>query len=232
MSYILEALRKSDRQRQRGAMPTLQMAPMILPAPKRPSRIYYAALAAVLLLGAGIMIGWLRPWQVELQVSEVEPVAAKLRISAEQQSTPAPLLATPETAANAAQEYSAMDSTAAAQQGVQHARRRAVAKPIATPEIAMPEIVTPENSDRPAGLAQEQRPIPMVELPFQIQREIPDMAVQLHAFSSIPGERLVSINSIRLREGESLTPGITLEKITPEGMIFSYKGYLFQRGIR
>lgn len=72
----------------------------------------------------------------------------------------------------------------------------------------------------------------MDELPLQIQQEIPVMAVQLHAYSNIPGERLVSVNSVRLREGGFLTPDIRLEQITPEGMIFSYKGYRFQRGIR
>ena len=72
----------------------------------------------------------------------------------------------------------------------------------------------------------------MTELPVAIQQEIPAMTVQLHAYASNPSERLVSINSIRLREGESLMLGLKLEQITPDGMIFSYKGYRFQRGIR
>ena len=72
----------------------------------------------------------------------------------------------------------------------------------------------------------------MAELPPAIQQEIPAMTIQLHAYSSNPTERLVSINSRMLREGGSLAPGIRLEQITPDGMIFSYKGYRFQRGAR
>jgi hypothetical protein len=35
-----------------------------------------------------------------------------------------------------------------------------------------------------------------------------------------------------LQEGEDLAPGIRLEQITPDGMIFSYKGYRFRRGVQ
>ena len=101
----------------------------------------------------------------------------------------------------------------------------------------MPDKSMPDNfiSGKPtsiAGVAQEQKAIPFGELPAQIQREIPAMTVQLHSYSSNPSERLVYINSTRLREGDSLMPGLSLEQVTPDGMIFSYKGYRFQRGIR
>jgi len=86
--------------------------------------------------------------------------------------------------------------------------------------------------EKTASPAQEQRAIPMAELPLPIQQEIPAMTIQLHAYSGNPSERLVSINSRMLREGGSLTPDLRLEQITPDGMIFSYKGYRFQRGVR
>ena len=76
MSYILEALKKSDQQRQRGATPTLPTAPVAIAAPKQPVFLYYGLLAAVL-LAAGIMIGWLRPWQAEQPTAASEPLAAK-----------------------------------------------------------------------------------------------------------------------------------------------------------
>lgn len=58
------------------------------------------------------------------------------------------------------------------------------------------------------------------------------MTIQFHAYSSIPANRMVSVNSMMLHEGESLMPGLRLEQITVDGMIFSYKGYRFLRGIR
>lgn len=90
----------------------------------------------------------------------------------------------------------------------------------------------PEKPASPAVVTHEQRAILMAELPLPIQQEIPAMTIQLHAYSGNPSERLVSINSRMLREGGSLTPDLRLEQITPDGMIFSYKGYRFQRSVR
>jgi len=98
--------------------------------------------------------------------------------------------------------------------------------------VLIPDKPLPEKSAGIAEVAPDQEALRFDELPVQIQREIPEMTVQLHAYSSNPGERLVSINSIRLREGGSLMLGLRLEEITPDGMIFSYKGYRFRRGIR
>jgi general secretion pathway protein B len=77
MSYILDALRKSDQQRQLGAAPKLHMGQMAAAEPKQPAYMYYGVLAAVLLC-AGIAIGWLRPWQVAPSAPPVNVAAAKL----------------------------------------------------------------------------------------------------------------------------------------------------------
>lgn len=58
------------------------------------------------------------------------------------------------------------------------------------------------------------------------------MTISVHAYSGNPGKRLVGINNRILREGEYVVPGLKLEQITPDGMIFSYKGYSFRRGVK
>jgi general secretion pathway protein B len=77
MSYILDALRKSDQQRQLGAAPKLHMGQMAAAEPKQPAYMYYGLLAAVLLC-AGIAIGWLRPWQAAPSAPPAHVAAAKL----------------------------------------------------------------------------------------------------------------------------------------------------------
>jgi len=72
----------------------------------------------------------------------------------------------------------------------------------------------------------------MVELPLSVQQELPAMTISVHAYSGNPGKRLVGINNRILREGEYVVPGLKLEQITPDGMIFSYKGYSFRRGVK
>jgi general secretion pathway protein B len=219
MSYILEALKKSDQQRQRGTTPTLQATQVA--ASERPLHLYYILFASML-LGTGIAIGWLHPWQVEQTPAETEAVATGLHVATLQQAAPAVLSASAKMPGNAAPEFPQTNPAPARQsEPVANAAKKSKAVISSAP-----------NSAKPVNAAQEQQAISFNDLPAQIRQEIPAMEVQLHAYSSIPGERLVSINSIRLREGGSLMLGLRLEQITPDGMIFSYKGYLFQRGIR
>lgn len=206
MSYILDALKKSDQQRQRGATPTLQAAQITAARPQRPLFIHYGLLAAAL-LGAGVMIGWLQPWQHEQILPETIPIAAESPVPIQQQVEPASRQVEP-----APSEKTGDTALVSAGPGA--------AEPV------------PDKPAEIADVAPEQQAIPLSELPPAIQQEIPDMTVQLHAYSSNPIERLVSVNSTRLREGENLMPGLRLEQITPDGMIFSYKEYRFRRGIR
>jgi general secretion pathway protein B len=79
---------------------------------------------------------------------------------------------------------------------------------------------------------QDEKLLVMADLPPAIRQELPTMSIAVHAYSSNPKDRLVSINNRMLREGDILQPGLGLEQITPDGMIFSYKGYRFIRGVR
>ena len=74
--------------------------------------------------------------------------------------------------------------------------------------------------------------IPQAELPLALQQELPPMTITVHAYSARPGDRMVGINNRMLREGENVAPGLKLEQITPEGMVFGYKGYSFRRGVK
>lgn len=197
MSYILDALKKSEQQRQHGVTPTLQVAQVTVATPKRPAAFYYGLLAVVLL--AGILIGLLRPWQAEQLPAETDSMAVELHAQSPQAAT----ISTITAPLNVDKE---------------------------TPQIPTPS--DQQSADIKSAANQDLQVVLIDELPLAIQREIPSMAIQLHAYSSIPGERLVSINSIRLREGGSLMLGLRLEQITPDGMIFSYKGYRFRHGIR
>jgi general secretion pathway protein B len=232
MSFILEALKKSDQQRQRGATPTLPTAPIAMAAPKQPVFLYYGLLAAVL-LAAGILIGWLRPWQAEQPVPATEPLAAKPLIPVSHQTAPGPLPAPPEMARKTAQELPAANPMPAVQPVPMVATMKPdMPAPARTETHSAPHAATAPTPEKPADPAQEQKVIPMAELPLQVQQEIPAMTIPLHAYSSKPRDRLVSINDRMLREGESLTPGLRLEQITPDGLIFSYKGYRFRRGVQ
>jgi len=116
---------------------------------------------------------------------------------------------------------------------------RAKPEPRSTPREA--DAVLPGKTAAPAAeqavgtaadAARVQSVISMAELPLSFQQELPPMTISVHAYSGNPGDRLVGINNRTLREGEYVVPGLKLEQITPDGMIFGYKGFSFRRGVK
>jgi len=217
VSYILDALRKSDQQRRRGAAPTLLAGQATAVAPRRPAFLAYGLLATVL-VAAGMVIGWLRPWQPE----QAAPAGAEL-VAAK------PLESTPRQPASAPSEM-APQPKAALQ--VQDAKPPAQASPALVPRKPQrPTRAQPGGTAAPDA-ARAQTVISIAELPLSVQQELPAMTISVHAYSGNPANRLVGINNRMLREGENVVPGLKLEQITPEGMIFGYKGFSFRRGVK
>lgn len=66
MSYILEALKKSEEERKKGAVPNLSTASPEQVSNSRSRSIWSCVIALSLFLNAGIFMWWLRPWQKEL----------------------------------------------------------------------------------------------------------------------------------------------------------------------
>jgi general secretion pathway protein B len=58
------------------------------------------------------------------------------------------------------------------------------------------------------------------------------MTITVHAYSRAPKDRLVGVNDKLLHEGDAAAPDLVLERITPDGMVFTYKGVRFQRGVQ
>lgn len=200
MSYILDALRKSDQQRRRDAAPTLLTLQPAAVVRKRPAYLMYGLLALAL-VGAGVAIGWLRPWQAERAAPPgPESVAAK---PAESKPIEArPLDASPDQPA------------------------QGPSAPGQAPEAPQPRV------DIAAADAAGETVIEMDKLPPSILQELPKIAVSVHLYSETPAKRLVGIGSRILHEGDFVAPGLQLEQIEPDGMILSYKGYRFRRGVK
>ncbi len=252
MSYILDALRKSDQQRRRGAAPTLLAGQVTAVAPKQPAYLTYGLLAAVL-VGAGMAIGWLRPWQAEQAAPLANVAAAKPSEASIRQSVPVRTEIAP---APEPQVRSATPATQIAPAPASLPARATAPAPATTPVKSQPPASAgAEASGKPrdeiaavsrkaAAVAQQppgtaaadsapaQNVISMAELPLALQQELPPMTISVHAYSGNPRDRMVGINNRMLREGDNVVPGLKLEQITPEGMIFGYKGYSFRRGVK
>lgn len=238
MSYILDALKKSEQQRQRGAAPSLVAAQVTDAAPRQPAGLLYG-LAVAALLVVGIAIGMLRPWQAAapaLQSVAVKPPEAvvpspppapatvEITIKTERQ-TPVPAPTTPPALPPAGDAVKPQVPVPAAQ--------TVPSKSAAAPEkkASSPAPERPAGA-RPADAAPERMPTTFAELPASIQQEIPKLSILFHIHSGNPKDGLVGINDRTFREGDAVEPGLVLEQITPDGMILTYKGYRFLRGTR
>ena len=252
MSYILEALRNSDQQRQHGATPTLLTAHENAAARKPVAFLQYS-LVAVLLVAAGIAIGWVRPWQGGPQAPAAAVVAnspTPNRIASQpvqMQADPGAGSGPATPAYKTAPGTQAAVVTGAVTQAAPETTKQALSAMAAagTSEASGP-VIAGVAKDTAAAIAtaktatgpvqgtatQEKAVMTLAGLPVAIQQEIPRMAISVHAYSGTPANRLVSINDQLLREGDALAPGLRLDEITEDGMIFSYKGYRFRTGTR
>ena len=66
------------------------------------------------------------------------------------------------------------------------------------------------------------------EMPLVLQQELPALSVA--GFIRDEGSSsMVIVNDRLVREGDEVAPGVTLEKILNDSLIFNYKGYRFKR---
>jgi general secretion pathway protein B len=238
MSYILDALRKSDQQRQRGSTPTLLTVQTMPTEPTRPRYWLNGAIAAAL-IAAGVLVGWLQPWQNK----QAEPVAAGPTASGSTRDVPPPSYGSAESPGGPQQKASMQAATAAAQAG-DPATDFALTQQepaFADGSSASPQPAADSQSAAPGRLPvtsgatasdEAERVLALNDLPPAIRREIPGIAIMFHAYSSAPGERRVMINGNMAKEGETLADGLGLQQITPDGVILVYKGYRFRHAVR
>ena len=239
MSFILDALRKSDQQRQRSVTPALLTAQAPVVESRQPALWWYGLFAAVL-IGVGILIGWMHQWRPEPAVPAIQSDAGRPLESSTHQSNSAPLPVVPALPAlprkpenpqppreTTAQTQSDTPALMPAKRLMDHPSVAVASSPSVAPVSVHEEHarIVPGDAVRESGV------MAPTELSPALQQEIPKLVILVHSYSSKPKSRFVFINDRRWQEEEYPVPGIKLEQITPDGVIFSYKGYRFRRGI-
>jgi general secretion pathway protein B len=258
MSYILDALRKSEQQRQRGATPLMFTTQISSNVEKKPVTLLYG-LFAIILICVGILIGWLRPWQ---QI-EKKPINDAVPIAQHEEKIPTiktikqPLLLDPEKPRKSEMEIHAEKSILKENPTVGAERMNNVV--VTPPKVELPshkslssttlpkvrklnvedlskdKLILPpielHGIDDLSETSSSHKIVALTELPLSIQQEIPIMTISGYAYSTIPKERIVGINDRLLQEGDYLVPGLRLEQIVTDGLVFSYKKYLFRHSL-
>jgi general secretion pathway protein B len=206
MSYILEALKKAQAERQLGNAPTIHAPGLHHAAP-----VPVAKKPAVLALGAGAIaivaagwFAWSQRTPAPAAVLTPAPVTAAV-------PAPAPVAPVPVAPPPAA-------VVAPALAPVIVARTEPVVRPRKAPAPA------------PAPAPAEENLRYARDLPPEIQQQLPRVGFGGYMYSDNPADRLVLVDKTLRHEGEEIAPGLMLEKLLPKGAVLNYRGTRYRVG--
>ena len=202
MSYILDALRRADAERERGSVPDLRAQPLgaalSQEVPRAPPWPWIAALLAALLIGA---LAWY------LAAPDEPPIALPPNVAA--------LPAAPAPASSAA---------APARPAEPPASRPSVTVVATAPPRAASAAAKPEAGAASAG----ERIVAQADLPPDIRRQLPALAIGGSMYSENAANRMLIVNGQLFHEDEKLAPEVTLEKIKLKSAVLRFRNYRFE----
>ncbi|TFZ08583.1 general secretion pathway protein GspB [Ramlibacter humi] len=227
MSYILDALRKADAQRDRQRLPGLQAQPMATADTTRESSTMGYAIGGVLLVG--VVSAGAAFWQGSRNDEPMRTAAAPMTapaapaaalvppapspVAAEPARTivpaapivvevpPAPRVARAAASAAAVAKAASAPTAAAAQ-----------AAPQAVPQAAPASAAKAPASAAPAAVAQAAPP------------GVPAIAVTGGVYSPSPAQRMLIVNGQVFNEGSEVAPGVTLEQVQRGRAVLNFRG--------
>lgn len=68
----------------------------------------------------------------------------------------------------------------------------------------------------------------LIELPEDIRRDVPKLAVSGSVYSDNPSQRMLILNGLVVNEGNSLAPDLMLESIGPRSAVLRFRGTQFR----
>ena len=223
MSFILDALRKSEHQRQRQAGPYVAQTPLGRRSAQAP--IVLMVVAVLLLVNLVVLVLFLLRDDTSTVVeAPVQPPSEAAPQTADE-SIPPGVGGAPESAMG--------PPTQPVQQvqappGVTYALPALREAPEPPPPYLLPEAETPAPASTtvtaPRG---EAMPLPLAMLPPQATAGLPPLTLELHVYSPDPTQRAVFINGRRYLEGETTLEGADVVSISSEGAVMNYRGQRF-----
>jgi general secretion pathway protein B len=216
MSFILDALKKSEIERQRQSVPGLMDAR----SGTRRNRLPLWAAALGLLLGINLVVLAFVLW------NKSAPSAPASRAQ-DLGARPAPAAVPPAAPAQpaVAEHFSPLD-----------------ASPVYAPEIPVPAaegtrkaavhavrhsdpILSDQSAEPPA---ESEEVLPSIsEINLTGAQALPDLHLDVHVYATNPADRFVYINMRKFHEGATLPEGPRVERIRRDGAVLNYQGLRF-----
>ncbi|EMP55530.1 hypothetical protein MSNKSG1_06653 [Marinobacter santoriniensis NKSG1] len=222
MSYILDALRKSETERRQGKVPDLGHQVQLIHRSGRKKGIAAGVwIALALLVNAGVLAVVFWPREVSTP-ADAQPPQASVTHSAPRESVDAP-------SPSAAVVEEKVDPPAPV------TAEPVESEPTTVTEAEKPTIIVPSVSREKTQEALSESPnsdrVPhLIELPLSFQKSVPDLTFNSHIYASDPQARRVMINGQYLKPGDSFD-GITVDRITEDGVVLRKQGQPFRVGV-
>ncbi|HKW83900.1 MAG TPA: general secretion pathway protein GspB [Burkholderiaceae bacterium] len=233
MSFILDALKKSETDRQRQSSPALFEVKVAAPRRKFPT--WAIGLAALLVVNVGVL-AW-----VLLRQPAAAPAPATAAVSAPVAGNPTTTVTDPSRMVTLT-----MPADSASTVTVSPNRPEAgVVAPSNAPPLAEEPLLSSGETPVPpnyepndyapaltpaqasAAAAERAGSVPSRDEVIAQGTQLPELRLDLHVYAAKPADRFVFINMRKLREGESLPEGVRVEAITPHGAELSFRGRRF-----
>ncbi len=221
MSYILDALKKSEQERGHGNIPDVQTMHSSSLNYRTEKKAYwpYILIAAVVLNLLAIIY-----FIVDKQpIENIEATAPQTSVAIQTESE-----ATPEKTETAEQPVT-VTSSENKNTAIEKAEAETTKTKTKTQAAEKTETIAIKTETPAAN--QQTRILEFYELPESIKQELPSIVISAHVYSTNPLQRSIVINNNFLEEDEYVLDGLILHEITPDGAIFNYKGTLFSYGV-
>jgi general secretion pathway protein B len=214
MSFILDALRKSEHDRERRILPGIVEAPRA----QRSSptlRWILGLIAALLVINTAALLYFL------LRTTPTPTVTAPTEtVTAAPKPAPGSATAVPSGPVRSLAEEALAAGRTAPYTDVPPVNGRPVAPHHDVPASPAPRLSPPADTST-AGLPTRR------QLPASVVSALPPLTVDLHVYSADPAQRFMVISGQRAQEGATIAGGIVIEKITPDGAIADFRGTRF-----
>lgn len=218
MSFILDALRKSEIERQRQNGPSMAEFPVARQDRRLPAALVVIAL--LLAVNIAVVLYFMLRDTGGTTAGVAAPAAAPA--STPDASPPAAIPAAPPSAAAPG----ALESQALAADAELEPPAVYYELPGTQPPDAPDPTLLPDAGTSP-GITYEDAAPGGDFASVAAATGLPELTVDLHVFTADPAKRAVFINGRRYTQGARIAEGPLVEEITPEGAMLSYRGRRF-----
>ena len=242
MSYILDALRKSERERKRSSIPDPLAVQGPLPPPEKRRHLRFYLILMIVLMSTLVSGLWFGIWYGKKTPMTQDSADQTVNVSQAMNPQESVLdsnaklddehLRAPKKEATIADK---LPQNISNQQDNKKSQERHIQR---GEETTSDTLMTSPSPAPSVPEAEKEIPPPdkntlysIQELPPSLRQKLPDFSFSVFLYSDEPASRTVRVNGVMMKEGQYVAPGLKLEEIIPDGVIFSYMNYRFRVGI-